>query len=91
MKIKSAEYVMSEVSVARFPQDGKFEVVLVGKSNVGKSSFINSMLGRNGLARTSSQPGKTRTANFYLVNDAFYFVDMPGYGYACLLYTSRCV
>ena len=73
---------MSEVSIERFPKDGLFEIILVGKSNVGKSSFINSMLNRKSLARTSSQPGKTRTANFYIVNNDFYFVDMPGYGYA---------
>lgn len=82
MKIDSAEYVMSEVSLDRFPQDGLFEVCLIGKSNVGKSSFINSFVQKKGLARTSSQPGKTRTANFYLINENFYFVDMPGYGYA---------
>ncbi|MFA0816203.1 MAG: ribosome biogenesis GTP-binding protein YihA/YsxC [Anaerofustis sp.] len=82
MKAQSAEYVMSEVALSRFPCDGLFEVVLVGKSNVGKSSFINAMTGRTNLARTSSQPGKTRTANFYLINHMFYFVDMPGYGYA---------
>ncbi len=82
MKISSAVYTMSEVALERFPADNLFEIVLVGKSNVGKSSFINAMVNKNGLARTSSQPGKTRTANFYLINDAFYFVDMPGYGYA---------
>lgn len=82
MKIKSAVYAMSEVALERFPADRRFEIVLVGKSNVGKSSFINAMVNQNGLARTSSQPGKTRTANFYLINEEFYFVDMPGYGYA---------
>ena len=82
MKIQSAEYIMSEVDIEKFPKDGLFEIVLIGKSNVGKSSFINSMLNRKSLARTSSKPGKTRTANFYLINRSFYFVDMPGYGYA---------
>ncbi len=82
MKIQSAEYIMSEVDIEKFPKDGKFEIVLIGKSNVGKSSFINSMLNRKSLARTSSKPGKTRTANFYLINHSFYIVDMPGYGYA---------
>ena len=82
MKAQSAEYVMSEVAVSRFPINGLFEIVLVGKSNVGKSSFINAMTNRRNLARTSSQPGKTRTANFYLIKESFYIVDMPGYGYA---------
>ena len=82
MKIQSAEYIMSEVDIEKFPKDGLFEIVLIGKSNVGKSSFINSMLNRKSLARTSSKPGKTQTANFYLINHSFYFVDMPGYGYA---------
>ena len=82
MNINSAEYVMSEVDIAKYPTDGIFEIVLIGKSNVGKSSFINSFTNRNNLARISSQPGKTRTANFYRINDSFYFVDMPGYGYA---------
>ncbi|MBE6038819.1 MAG: YihA family ribosome biogenesis GTP-binding protein [Anaerofustis stercorihominis] len=89
MKITSADITLTEVDLAKFPQDGKFEIVLIGKSNVGKSSFINCMLGRKSLARTSSQPGKTRTANFYIVNDEFYFVDMPGYGYAKVAKTQR--
>ena len=82
MKIKSAELIASEVDVEKFPQGANFEIVLIGKSNVGKSSFINAMIERKSLARTSSQPGKTRTANFYHINNEFYFVDMPGYGYA---------
>lgn len=82
MKINRAVYTLSEVALERFPTDNLFEIVLVGKSNVGKSSFINAMVNKNALARTSSRPGKTRTANFYLINDNFYFVDMPGYGYA---------
>ena len=77
-----AELVTSAPALKDFPRDGRFEIVLVGKSNVGKSSFINAVLGRRSLARTSSEPGKTRTANFYLINDDFYIVDMPGYGYA---------
>lgn len=89
MIIHSADITHTEVDLARFPQDNKFEVVLIGKSNVGKSSFINCMLQRKSLARTSSQPGKTRTANFYIVNDDFYFVDMPGYGYAKVAKTQR--
>lgn len=82
LKINSAVLVTSAPAIGAFPPAGRFEIVLVGKSNVGKSSFINAILGRKSLARTSSEPGKTRTANFYLVNDDFYIVDMPGYGYA---------
>ncbi len=82
MDIKSASFVTSAVSLAGCPDDDKFEIVLIGRSNVGKSSFINSVIRRKALARTSSTPGKTQCANYYLVNDMFYFVDMPGYGYA---------
>lgn len=89
MKIISAELTHTEVDIAKFPIEGRFEIVLIGKSNVGKSSFINSMLNRRSLARTSGEPGKTRTANFYLVNNDFYFVDMPGYGYAKTSKTKR--
>lgn len=89
MIIHTADITHTEVDLAKFPQDKLFEIVLIGKSNVGKSSFINCMLGRKSLARTSSQPGKTRTANFYIVNDEFYFVDMPGYGYAKVAKTQR--
>ena len=82
MIIKSAALASSQTDISGFPSDGKFEIALVGRSNVGKSTFINTVTGRKGLARTSSSPGKTRTANFYLINDEFYFVDLPGYGYA---------
>ncbi|MDO4289116.1 MAG: ribosome biogenesis GTP-binding protein YihA/YsxC [Eubacterium sp.] len=82
MKVNNAEIVISAVSKAQYPEDRLPEVVLLGRSNVGKSSFINTLIERRGLARTSSQPGKTQTMNFYKINDAFYFVDMPGYGYA---------
>lgn len=82
LTVKSAEIVTSAAKLSQFPEDKRFEIVLVGKSNVGKSSFINAVIGRKGLARTSSEPGKTQTANFYLINKDFYFVDMPGYGYA---------
>ena len=82
MIIKSAVLASSQTDISRFPSDGRFEIALVGRSNVGKSTFINTVTGRKGLARTSSSPGKTRTANFYLINDEFYFVDLPGYGYA---------
>ncbi len=89
MIIKSSEFVVSAAELSQFPAADGFEIVLIGKSNVGKSSFINAILGRKNLARTSSEPGKTRTANFYRVNDSFYFVDMPGYGYAKTAKTNR--
>ena len=82
MKIRSAEIITSAAKFSQLPEPGLLEIVLIGKSNVGKSSFINSLLNRKSLARTSSVPGKTRTANYYLINDSFYIVDMPGYGYA---------
>ena len=69
---------------AQYPQNDLPEIVLVGKSNVGKSSFINTMLNRKALARTSSTPGKTRQINFYNIDNNFYFVDLPGYGYSKL-------
>lgn len=82
MLIKNAEFKISAVSPKQYPVDELPEIVLVGKSNVGKSSFINTMLNRKKLARTSSEPGKTRQINFYDVNHSFYFVDLPGYGYS---------
>lgn len=82
MIIKNAEFKISAVNPKQYPADGLPEIVLVGKSNVGKSSFINTMLNRKKLARTSSEPGKTRQINFYNVNDSFYFVDLPGYGFS---------
>ncbi|ENH95773.1 GTP-binding protein YsxC [Gracilibacillus halophilus YIM-C55.5] len=82
MKINQAEIVMSAVSQKQYPNDQLPEIALAGRSNVGKSSFINRLINRKNLARTSSKPGKTQTINFYLLNDAFYFVDVPGYGYA---------
>ncbi len=82
MTARSAVYVTSGVREEHYPSAGLPEIALVGRSNVGKSSLINSLLNRRNLARTSSNPGKTRTANFYLVNDKFFFVDLPGYGYA---------
>lgn len=82
MLIRSVElpYVCGVKSV--LPKTGKPEFVLAGRSNVGKSSFVNTLIQRKSFARTSSTPGKTRTINFYAVNDAFYLVDLPGYGYA---------
>jgi len=83
MKISSADFLTSETDIRKIPNlDGKLEIVLIGKSNVGKSSFINSFCGRKGLARISQNPGRTRTANVYEINGVFLFVDMPGYGYA---------
>lgn len=82
MIIKNPKFEISAVSKKQYPSGGLPEVVLVGKSNVGKSSFINTMLGRKSLARTSSVPGKTRQINFYNIDDSFYFVDLPGYGFS---------
>ena len=82
MKINSAKLDTVAVRRSQYPDNGNPEFLLVGRSNVGKSSFINAMLNQKGLARTSSRPGKTQTLNFYLVNESFYLVDVPGYGYA---------
>jgi GTP-binding protein len=82
MKITSVKLVMSAVRRSQYPTDELPEYLLVGRSNVGKSSFINTLIGRKNYARTSSSPGKTQTINFYLVNENFYLVDAPGYGYA---------
>ena len=82
MIIKNPRFEISAVSRKQYPNGGLPEVVLVGKSNVGKSSFVNTMLGRKSLARTSSVPGKTRQINFYNIDDSFYFVDLPGYGFS---------
>lgn len=82
MIIKSSNYAVSAVREDQYPKDNLPEIALSGRSNVGKSSLINTILNRKTLARTSSQPGKTQTLNFYLINDEFYLVDVPGYGYA---------
>ena len=82
MKIHSVEFVTSAVTQEQYPKDNHPEIVLSGRSNVGKSSFINSLLNRKNVAYTSSKPGKTQTLNFFHINDSFYFVDVPGYGYA---------
>ena len=82
MRIKTAEIEISAVTKKQYPQTGLPEIALAGRSNVGKSSFINTMLGRKKLARISSKPGKTQTLNFFKINEDFYFVDVPGYGYA---------
>lgn len=82
MLIKNPQFEISAVSPKQYPANGLPEIVLVGKSNVGKSTFINTMINRKKLARTSSEPGKTRQINFYNMDNRFYFVDLPGYGYS---------
>ncbi|MDD3392369.1 MAG: ribosome biogenesis GTP-binding protein YihA/YsxC [Bacilli bacterium] len=82
VKISDVSLIISAVRRSQYPTDEKPEFLLVGRSNVGKSSFINSIINRKNYARTSSNPGKTQTINFYLVNENFYLVDAPGYGYA---------
>lgn len=82
MIIKKADIEAVAVSPAQYPTQGYPEIALAGRSNVGKSSLINTLVNRRALARTSSTPGKTRTINFFNINDAIYFVDLPGYGYA---------
>ena len=82
MQIESVNEPIIAVRRSQYPEDKKSEFLLVGRSNVGKSSFINTLIERKNFARTSSKPGKTQTLNFYKVNDAFYLVDVPGYGYA---------
>ncbi|KGX89029.1 ribosome biogenesis GTP-binding protein YihA/YsxC [Pontibacillus litoralis] len=82
MKINQAELVISAVSQKQYPKESIPEIALAGRSNVGKSSFINKLIQRKALARTSSKPGKTQTLNFYKMNESFLFVDVPGYGYA---------
>lgn len=82
MKVTSSDIVISAVKPDQYPEGTLPEFALAGRSNVGKSSFINKMLNRRGLARISSKPGKTQTLNFYLINEILHFVDVPGYGYA---------
>ena len=82
MKIRSAEITMSAINRSQYPDEGIPEIALVGRSNVGKSSTVNTLLNRRNFARTSQTPGKTRTINFYLINKEFFFVDLTGYGYA---------
>ena len=89
MLINHADITHTAVAPAQFPKTGLPEIVFAGKSNVGKSSLINTMLGRKKLARTSGQPGKTRTINFYEVEKKMYFVDLPGYGYARISKTEQ--
>lgn len=89
MKVNRAEFIISAVSPAQYPNTNLPEIALAGRSNVGKSTFINKMTNRKNLARTSSKPGKTQTLNYYKIEEKFYFVDVPGYGYAKVSKTER--
>jgi GTP-binding protein len=89
MKITSAEFVKSAFNESHYTTDGLPEVAFLGRSNVGKSSLLNSLLQRKGLARTSNTPGRTQSINFFLVNEMLYFTDLPGYGYAKVSKTMR--
>jgi GTP-binding protein len=82
MKVTSAEFIKSAFNESHWTTDGRLEISFLGRSNVGKSSLINSLLSRKGLARTSNTPGRTQSINFFLINESFYFTDLPGYGYA---------
>lgn len=82
MIIKDAQFVISNTDYLKCPQDGKPEYAFIGRSNVGKSSLINMLTNRKGLAKTSSKPGKTQLINHFVINDNWYLVDLPGYGYA---------
>jgi GTP-binding protein len=82
MKIVSAEFLKSALQPRDFPKDNRPEIAFAGRSNVGKSSLLNKLLNRKGIAKTSKTPGKTRTINFFTVNEKFYLVDLPGYGFA---------
>ena len=89
MKVTSSDIVISAVKPEQYPNTPIPEFALAGRSNVGKSSFINKMINRKNLARTSSKPGKTQTLNFYIINEALHFVDVPDYGYAKVSKTER--
>ncbi len=84
MIIKTAEFIISAADLKQFPEENMSEIAFAGRSNVGKSSLINKLVNRKKLAKTSSKPGKTRTINFYLINDMLRFADLPGYGYAAV-------
>jgi len=89
VKITSAEFTRSAFAKDHWHIDGRPEIAFLGRSNVGKSSLLNSLLQRKGLARTSNTPGRTQSINFFLVNDSFYFADLPGYGFARVSKTMR--
>jgi GTP-binding protein len=82
MEIKQAEFVSSETDVKKCPPPGKPEYAFIGRSNVGKSSLLNMLTNKKNLAKTSNKPGKTQTINHFIINDTWYLVDLPGYGYA---------
>lgn len=82
MQIEFVDEPISAIRISQYPEENKAEFLLLGRSNVGKSSFINTLIERKNFARTSSKPGKTQTLNFYQINNKFYLVDVPGYGYA---------
>ena len=82
LQIKNPKFEISVMNKSQYPKNRMPQIVLAGKSNVGKSSFVNCLINRKALARTSSEPGKTRQINFYNMDDIFYFVDLPGYGYS---------
>ncbi len=84
MNIESAELAVLATRISQYPESGLSEFLLLGRSNVGKSSFINTIINRKNYAHVSSKPGKTQTLNFYIVNEKFYLVDAPGYGYAAV-------
>jgi len=89
MKITNAEFIKSAFNETHWTTDGLPEIAFLGRSNVGKSSLLNSLLQRKGLARTSNTPGRTQSINFFLINESFYFTDLPGYGYAKVSKTMR--
>ncbi len=84
MEVISVNDPITAVRLSQYPNDKKSEILILGRSNVGKSSFINTIINRKNFAKTSAKPGKTQTLNFYLINDTFYIVDVPGYGYAAV-------
>ncbi|MCC6502723.1 MAG: YihA family ribosome biogenesis GTP-binding protein [Deltaproteobacteria bacterium] len=89
MKITKAEFISSATKISQCPATGLPEIALIGRSNVGKSSLINALTNRKALAKTSSQPGKTRLINFYAINSTFCLVDLPGFGYAKVSHDER--
>ncbi|MGX6969602.1 ribosome biogenesis GTP-binding protein YihA/YsxC [Vagococcus bubulae] len=89
MNVNHADIVISAVQPEQYPKTNLPEIALAGRSNVGKSSFINTLVNRKNLARTSGKPGKTQTLNFYIIEDSLHFVDVPGYGYAKVSKTER--
>jgi len=89
MEIKTAEFLLSNTEIAKCPQDGKSEYAFIGRSNVGKSSLINKLVNHKNLAHTSGKPGKTQLINHFIINETWYLVDLPGYGYAKVSKTSR--